>query len=211
MQTTAWASAGKTSTNVPIVSRSGSMGVAAVVAFACLAGTGGVTSPSYFIERQERGYAFFQVRPSGRSLMRHLRTSQENIAQIRAIFRLSMADIGSVFKVSRQSVYNWIAGEKPSPENVEKLNDVAAAADLFLAYGSADSSYLVRRKLENGKTLMDSVREGGSAQDAARSLLQIAQKETSQREALQRRLANRIPATPDYSEIGSPMLNEDLG
>jgi hypothetical protein len=57
---------------------------------------------------------------------------------------------------------------------------------------------------------MDTVRDGGSAQDAARSLLQIAQKESSQREALQRRLANRIVA-PDYSEIGSPMLNEDLG
>ena len=57
---------------------------------------------------------------------------------------------------------------------------------------------------------MDTVREGGSAQDAARSLLQIAQKESSQRETLQRRLANRT-AVYDSSDIGSPMLNEDLG
>jgi transcriptional regulator with XRE-family HTH domain len=210
MQTTAWPCAGNTGSNVPIVSRQGSMGVAAAVAFAFVAGTGGVASPSYFIERQERGYAFVQVRPSGRSLMRHLRTPQENIAQIRSIFKPSMADMASVFKVSRQSVYNWIAGEKPSTENVEKLNDVAAAADLLLPYGSTDSSYLVRRKLENGKTLMEIVREGGSAQDAARSLLQIAEKESSQREALQRRLANRT-AVPEHSDIGSPMLNEDLG
>lgn len=210
MQTIAWPYAGNTGANAPIVSRSGSMGVAAAVAFAFLAGTGGVTSPSYFIERQERGYAFVQVRPSGRSLIRYLRTPQENIAQIRAILKPSMADIASAFKVSRQSVYNWIAGEKPSSENVEKLNDVAAAADLFLAYGSADSSYLVRRKLENGKTLMEIVREGGSAQNAARSLLQIAQKESSQREALQRLLFNRTSGL-EYSDIGSPMLNEDLG
>lgn len=210
MQTTPWPCADNTGGNVPIVTRSGSKGVAAAVAFAFLAGTGGVTSPSYFTERQERGYAFVQVRPSGRSLLRYLRTPQENIAQIRAIFKPSIADVASVFHVSRQSVYNWIAGEKPSPENVEKLNDVAAATDLFLAYGSADSSYLVRRKLENGKTLMEIVREGGSAQDAARSLLQIAQKETSQREALRRRLANRTAAF-EYSDIGSPILNEDLG
>lgn len=210
MQTTAWPCTGNTGSHAPIVNRPVSMGVAAAVAFAFLAGTGGVASPSYYIERQDRGYAFVQVRPNGRSLVRSLRTPQENIAQIRAVFKSSMADIASIFKVSRQSVYNWIAGEKPSPENVEKLNDVAAAADLFLVQRFADSSYFVRRKLENGKTLMDVVREGGSAQHAARSLLQVAQKESSQREALQRRLANRTAAL-EHSDLGSPMLNEDLG
>lgn len=210
MQTTAWPCTDKTGSNIQIVNRSGSVGVAAAVAFAFLAGTGGVTTPSYFAERQERGYGFVQVRPIGRSLLRYLRTPQENIAQIRAAFKPSMADIASIFKVSRQSVYNWIAGEKPSQESVERLDDLAQAADLFQADGIVGSSYLVRRKLENGKTLMDIVREGGSAQDAARSLLQIAQKETSQRQALQRRLANR-PATSEYADIGSPMLNEDLG
>jgi hypothetical protein len=79
-----------------------------------------------------------------------------------------------------------------------------------MADGGGNLSYLIRRKLENGKTLLDIVREGGSAQDAARSLLQIAQKETSQRQALQRRLANR-PAPREYFDLGSPMLNEDLG
>jgi transcriptional regulator with XRE-family HTH domain len=210
MQTTAWPCIEKTGGSGLIPSRSGSVGVAAAVAFAFLAGTGGVTTPSYFAERQDRGYAFVQVRPSGRILGRHLRTPQENIAHVRALFKPSMADIASVFKVSRQSVYNWIAGEKPSQESVERLDDLARAADLFMADGGGNLSYLIRRKLENGKTLLDIVREGGSAQDAARSLLQMAQKETSQRQALQRRLANR-PAPREYFDLGSPMLNEDLG
>lgn len=210
MRATAWRCADGTGGNGPIVSRSGSIGIAATICFAFLAGTGGVTSHSYFIERQGRGYTFEQVRPSGRSWASYFRTVQENIAQIRRVFKPSIATVANVLKVSRQSVYNWIAGERPSLENVERLNDLAAAADLFLAEGPAASTYLVRRKLENGKTLMDIVREGGSAQNAARSLLAIAQKETSQREALQRRLANRIQAR-DYSDIGSPILNEDLG
>ncbi len=71
-----------------------------------------------------------------------------------------------------------MAGENPSHESAEKLNDLARAADLFAAEGFSTSSYLFRRKLDGGKTLMDVVREGGSAQDAARLLLQIAQKET---------------------------------
>jgi len=210
VQTTAWRWTDNTGSSIPSASRSGSIGVAAAVAFAFLAGTGGVTSPSYFNQRQQRGYAPVQLRPSAQTLVRHLRGPEACLAQIRAVFKLSIADIAGIFSVSRQSIYNWIAGEKPSQDSVERLDDLARAADLILSDGLAGSSYLVRRKLEHGKTLMDIVREGGSAQDAARSLLQIAQKESSQREALQRRLANRTGA-PDYSEIGSPMLNEDLG
>jgi transcriptional regulator with XRE-family HTH domain len=169
----------------------------------------GVAGPSYFTERQERGYGFAQLRTGGWSLLRHVRTPQENIAQIRAVFKPSIAELASIFNVSRQTVYNWISGEKPSLESVEKLNDLATAADLFLTEGSTSSSFLARRKLENGKTLVEIVRDGGSAQNAARALLQIAQKEISQRQTLQRRLANRTPAQ-EYSDIGSPMLNDDL-
>jgi transcriptional regulator with XRE-family HTH domain len=211
MQTTAWRYADNTGSSMAAVSRSGSIGVAAAVAFAFLAGTGGVTSPSFFNERQEQGYGFVQLRPTGQSLVRRLRGTEGNLAQIRAVFKPSISDIGSIFGVSRQSVYNWLAGERPSQESAEKLDDLARAADLFLADGVANSSYLFRRKLENGKTLMDIIRDGGSAQNAARSLLQIAQRETSQREALQRRLANRATTAPDYSNLGSQMLNEDLG
>jgi transcriptional regulator with XRE-family HTH domain len=210
MQTTAWPCADNTGSSSLVVNRPGSLGAAAAVDVAFLAGTGGVASASFFNARQDMGYALVQLRPSEQNLLRHLRGPQEDLARIRAVFKPSISDIAGVFGVSRQSVYNWIAGEKPSQESVERLDDLARAADLLLADGVAGSSYLFRRKLETGKTLMDTVREGGSAQDAARSLLQIAQKETSQRETLQRRLANRT-AVYDPSEIGSPMLNEDLG
>jgi DNA-binding transcriptional regulator YiaG len=209
VKTTAWRWTDNTGNSTPGVVRSGPIGAAAAVAFAFLAGTGGVTSPSYFNQRQQRGYASAQLRPSEQILVRHLRGPEACLAQIRTVLKLSISDIASIFSVSRQSIYNWLAGEKPSQDNVERLNDFVRAADLLQSNGFAGSSYLVRRKIEHGKTLMDIVRDGGSAQDAARSLLQIAQKEGSQREALQRRLANRTGA-PDYSEIGSPMLNEDL-
>ncbi len=212
MQTTAYPYTDNTGSSNVTVCRSGPVvGAAAVVMVAAfLAGTGGVSDPSYFNQRQDRGYPFVYVRPSGESLLRHLRGPEGDLAQIRTVFKPSILDIAGIFGVSRQSVYNWIAGEKPSQESVEKLDDLARAADLFLADGVAGSSYMFRRKLGNGKTLMETVREGGSAQDAARSLLQIARKESSERETLQRRLANRT-AVYDPSEIGSPMLNEDLG
>ena len=67
------------------------------------------------------------------SLLRHLRGPEGDLAQIRAVFKPSISDIAGIFGVSRQSVYNWIAGEKPSQESVERLDDLARAADLFLA------------------------------------------------------------------------------
>jgi transcriptional regulator with XRE-family HTH domain len=142
--------------------------------------------------------------------MRYLRTPQEDIAQIRAVFKPSIAELSSAFNVSRQTIYNWISGERPAPENVEKLNGLAVAADLFLAEGATGSSYLARRRLQNGKTLVEVLRGGGSVPEAARALLEIARKEMAQREALQRRLSNRTPAL-QHSDIGSPMLSEDLG
>jgi transcriptional regulator with XRE-family HTH domain len=210
MQTTAWPCVDNTGSSRLVVNRPGSLGAAAALAAALLVGTGGIASPSFFNARQDMGYALVQWRPNEQNLLRHLRGPQEDLAQIRAVFKPSISEIAGVFGVSRQSVYNWMAGEKPSQESVERLDDLARAADMFLADGIAGSSYLFRRKLETGKTLMDTVREGGSARDAARSLLQIAQKESSQRETLQRRLANRV-AVHDSSDIGSPMLTEDLG
>lgn len=206
MQTSAW----RCGTGGDIPPRPGTAGVAAAVAFAFLAGTGGVTGPSYFVHREGRGYGFVHVQPTPRPFVGQFRTPQEDIAHIRAAFKPSIADIASIFNVSRQSIYNWMSGEKPSQESIDRLGDLAKAADLFLANGIESSTYLVRRKLDNGKTLMESVRDGGSAQDAARSLVQMAQKEMAQREALRRRLGTRT-APRELSDMGSPMLNEDLG
>jgi transcriptional regulator with XRE-family HTH domain len=190
----------------------GSTGVAAVLTFAFLAGTGGITSPSYYAKRQQPGtggYGFVQVQPTAGPSFGQLRTPQEDIARIRSIFRPSIADLAGTFNVSRQTIYNWMSGETPSEENIERLEDLGKAADLLFAYGSR-SSYLVRRKLSNGKTLMESVRDGGSAEDAARSLLRVAEKEMMQRETLRLRLGNRT-APRDLSDVGVPMLNEDIG
>jgi len=210
MQPTEWRYTDGTGSGCTI-GRSGSIGVAAAVTFAFLAGTGGVTGPSYFQRRQERGYAFVQVRPAGETFLHRLRSPEEDLVHIRAVFKPSISDIAHMFRVSRQSVYNWMAGERPSRESIEKLDDLARAADLFRAEGFTTSSPLFRRRLEGGKTLIGIVREGGSAQDAARELLQIAWKEGTQREALRSRLADRTRSARDYSDAGSPMLDEDLG
>jgi len=178
----------------------------AVVTFAFLAGTGGTTSPEYFQQRGERGYPFVQI-PAAAGMNAGVRQAIDNLKQIRAVFKPSISDLAGLVGVSRQAVYNWLGGERPSHESADRLEDLAKAADLVAAYGVA-TPYLLRRKIRDGKNLMDIVRGGGSAQDAARSLVRIAEQEAKQRNLLKSRLAGRQPSKLETSELGIPMLDE---
>ncbi len=182
--------------------------IIAAVACAFLIGTGGVATSAYLNQRQEMGYKLPGVTYSPPQLC-PLREPRENLAHIRSIFRPSMSELATMFGVTRQTIYNWMAGEKPSHASAEKLNDLAKAADVFWVEGVSTSSYLVRRKLNHGKTIAEIVREGGSAQDAARMMIQNAQKELAQREAMNRLLAKRTPVNQNQAELGVPMLDEE--
>jgi transcriptional regulator with XRE-family HTH domain len=179
--------------------------VASAVVFACLAGTGGATTPEYLQQRGERGYPFAQIPVA--PVNADTRQPIDNLAQIRAVFKPSMSDLAGLVGVSRQAVYNWLDGERPSRESADRLEDLAKAADLVAGYGLA-TPYVLRRKIRDGKNLMDIVRSGGSAQDAARSLVRIAEQEAKQRNLLKSRLAGRQLSKLETFELGIPMLDE---
>jgi transcriptional regulator with XRE-family HTH domain len=189
---------------------SASSGIVAAVACAFVVGTGGMSTPSYFQHRKECGYQFVQV-PVAEERQVGIRPPTENLKQIRAVFRPSISDIASLLGVSRQTVYNWMAGERPSAESANRLEDLAKAADLVAAHGLNATAYLFTRKVRDGKTLMDIARDGGSAEEAARGLVSIVQHESAQRDLLKNRLANRQYTKRDNSEFGVPMLDEDIG
>jgi transcriptional regulator with XRE-family HTH domain len=180
---------------------------AATVAFAFMVGTGGSTTAEYLQQRGNRGYQFVQIPSVAVPNVGRLRSPLENLESIRAALKPSMSDLASLLGVSRQAVYNWIAGENPSQESAERLEDLARAVDLLAAHG-LNSPYLLRRKIRDGKSLMEIVRDRGSAQDAARTLIRISEKEAEQRERLKKTLAGRKPSWTDRPAFGVPMLDE---
>ena len=187
-----------------------SPGIVAVAACAFLVGTGGMPTPNYFQSRKECGYRFVQIAvPEGMNAS--IRPPIEDLKQIREVFKPSISDLGNLLGVSRQTIYNWIAGERPSAESSNRLEDLAKAADLVAAHGLNTTAYLFRRRIHDGKTLMEIARNGGSAQDAARSLVRIVEQEAAQRELLKNRVAGRQFAKRDSSEFGVPMLDDDIG
>jgi transcriptional regulator with XRE-family HTH domain len=187
------------------VSSSGIVATAAI-AFAFMAGTGGLTTAEYLQQRGDRGYKFVQI-PAVVGLNVGVRLPVENLKNIKAAFKPSMAELASVLQVSRQALYNWMAGENPSPECADRLEDLAKAAELVAAHG-LDSPYLLRRKIRDGKSLMEIIRDGGSAQDAARILIRVSEKEAEQRESLKKTLARRRSSKLDNQDFGVPMLDE---
>jgi transcriptional regulator with XRE-family HTH domain len=187
-----------------------SPGIVAAVACAFVVGTGGMSTPSYFQQRKECGYQFVQVRIA-EGTKAGIRLPIEDLKQIRAVFKPSISDIANLLSVSRQTVYNWIAGERPSAESATRLEDLAKAADLLAAHGLSTNAYLFTRKIRDGKNLMDIATDGGSAEGAARSLVRIVEQENAQRNLLNHRLAGRKYAGRDNSEFGVPMLDENVG
>jgi transcriptional regulator with XRE-family HTH domain len=182
--------------------------VTAILAWAFVVGTGGMSTPTYF--QHKLGYQFAQI-PVPEDLDVGIRPPAENLKRIRAVFKPSVSDLANLLRVSRQTIYNWMGGENPSLESADRLEDLAKAADLIEAHGVNTSTYLLRRKIRDGKTLIDIAMGGGSAHDAARSLVRILDQEAAERDLLKSRLDGRQYAKRDNSEFGIPMLDENIG
>lgn len=180
--------------------------VTAAIAFAFMAGTGGTTTPEYVQQRGDRGYLIAQI-PATSPPTVGVRLPVDNLKTIRATFKPSISDLANLLGVSRQALYNWMAGGRPSLQSANRLEDLSKAADLVAAHG-LNSPYLLRRKIREGKSLMEIVRDGGSAQDAARTLIRIVEKEATQREQLKRDFAGRKPPKLESEDFGVPMLDE---
>ena len=179
---------------------------------AFLTGTGGYITADYLAKRSDHGYRFIQFKnaPGEADIAAQIdvvRTSAENLARIREILKPTITELANLFGVSRQAVYDWQAGKPLAQENAAKLDDLAKAADALAATGIDGSSQLLRRKIAGSKSLLDVVREGGSATSAAQVLAQTLVREAKQRERLALRLAGRAKPNVPHDDYGVPMLD----
>ncbi len=125
------------------------------------------------------------------------RTPAEDIEQIRNVLSPAISDLAKSFNVSRQTIYNWLNGEQPTPEHTSRLRELGLVADMFDEAGIPVNGVLLKRKVIKGKSLLELIAEGGSAYDTGQLFLQILQNEQSQRDRLVARLADR--RTSPYS------------
>jgi hypothetical protein len=173
-------------------------------------GTGGAATFEYVKVRGNRGYPFALCDSASRVADAIAgRTAVENLEHIRSVLNPTVTDIAELLRVSRQAIYDWQAGKPIATENALRLADLAQAADVFAVEGLRGSAGVLRRPIRDGKNFFALVGEGGSAENAARTLVEIVRTEARQRQALQKRLAGRKrPTREAFEEVGAPMLDE---
>ena len=181
----------------------------ALTAVGLQVGTGGESTEQYYKSRGPKGYSFVHYEGlSSENGVLAYRTPADDLSHIRAVLKPTVTKLADLFGVSRQAVYGWQEGAQPSAAHASKLEDLAKAADILIAEGVTGSSSVLRRKLAGGKTLFEVVRDGGSAENAARSLVQMLRRELGQRRKLDERLAGRKRPVIDYTDVGAPSLDE---
>lgn len=173
-------------------------------------GTGGAATIDYFKTRGSKGYRLVAWDLDHQApVTPRLASPADDLDHIRKVLRPSVTDLAKSLGVSRQAIYDWQAGRQIAAENVARLQDLARAADLFAQEGLEATAHVVRRPITNGKNLFDIIRDGGSAEAAARTLVNIVRRELQQRERLKERLTNRArPTRDDFQDVGAPMLDE---
>lgn len=181
---------------------------AVVLASAFLIGTGGTMDARYFAQRHDMGYKFAQIESAPAPRTVPYRTPAENVSYIRNELKPSVSEFASLFNVSRQAVYDWQKGAIPSPEHERKLEDLSRAVDVLMMEGVPITPYLLKRRVRDGKSLLEVAREGGSAEAVARQLSEIVINEIRQRRALDARLASRKLSAIDFIDVGTPTFNE---
>ena len=137
-----------------------------------------------------------------------VRSPAEDLVRIREVLKPAVSDLATTFGVSRQSVYNWLNGEPVAEENAAKLQDLAQAADVLAHEGIAVNAALLKRKFANGRTLLQVAQAGESARDSAMKLVHIHRRETTQRERMAARFANRGKTAPS-ADFDLPSASDD--
>jgi len=171
-------------------------------------GTGGEATSNYYRKRGAMGYriAHYDVAsPFGQRADQP--TPAENLERILSVLKPTTTELARALKVSRQAIYDWRSGASITAENATRLTDLARAADVFAAEGLTTTHQILRRQIA-GRSFFDKVRDGESAEDAARFLLKVARRELEQRRALSERLKGRPSRVVSSDDIGAPHVSE---
>ena len=85
-----------------------------------------------------------------------VRSPVEHIENIRTVLNPSVSDLASLFDVTRQAVYKWLAGDStPEEVKLKRIINLSEIADTFKAANISRAGSLLKMKAFNGQSLLD--------------------------------------------------------
>lgn len=150
----------------------------AMMAATMMSGTGSV----YAIERAPSWRHYVQTRTplsldfqeilADSSARPDVRTPAEHIENIRSILNPPVSDLSSLFDVSRQAIYKWLAGSSsPEESNLGRILDLSKIADAFREAGISRADTLLKMKTFGGLSLMDLIKAGENLPEHVTALI----------------------------------------
>jgi len=179
----------------------------------CIAGTFGLLSPGYLhASAATANWHINQIEINGDHKLASDKKSIsiQDIAHIREVTKISVSELARAIGVSRQAVHEWIKGGSVSPRNAQQLSELAQAIDVFLESGIDVTPQILRRKIESGPSILESLDQEGVATKLAHTLAKTLFRESQQRKRLASRFSGRISSQLTDVDFGIPHFNEDV-
>lgn len=102
---------------------------------------------------------------------------------IRQTLKLNMSDLALALGVSRPTVYAWLDGDEPSPENYTQIVRLKRVADEVESLDIPKFDKLAKRPIFNGLSFFEKLQAMEEKPDHFSTLKQLADKENSKRKA----------------------------
>lgn len=104
-----------------------------------------------------------------------VRTPAQHLENIRKVLNPPIADLASLFDVSRQAIYKWLAGgSKPEPDKLGQITQLSLIADQFSKADISHAGSLLMIKAFEGQSLMDLLKSGVCPDSHIESLINEA-------------------------------------
>lgn len=169
-------------------------------------GTGGSATWEFWERRF--GYGAIALSPTSQPTAA-VGAAQQSMQTVREGFGRTMSYLTEVFGVSRQTLYNWLSGEKaPSPEHEGKIGQLEAASKRFMELGFKPSSSHLTRTLAQGKSFLALLAAGGDGAATADKLVKLVRRGQGSRARLEELLAGRKPPGR-LADALAPVMDED--
>lgn len=132
---------------------------------------------------------------------------RDQLKLIRGALRLNVSDLASVLAVSRPTVYAWLEGDEPSPENYTQIVRLRRIADEVERMGIPRFEKLLKRPIFDGLSFLDKLKAPGEPVDCLFPLKRLAEKEHATRSA--RKASGEIRNNDGFLEQSTPIYESD--
>lgn len=175
-------------------------------------GTGGSMDANFLKSRGEKGYALpgleIHARRDNEGNRSSILTPSQEIIRLIDSFGLSIAELSSLFDVSRQAIYDWKSGKSLSTSNLQRLSDISNAMLILETAGATKSHQVLQRPIRDGKSFVDLVSAGNSATEMASYLIKILAHEKAEADQLNSLFANRKPSSSNFFADMDPSITD---